>query len=180
MVTVIPRLYSSLRELKESGFSLEAVPARVEPTEMLMCEPTHFTVLDAKNPFMVNNVGACDTALAQKQWAEVRATYERLGYTVHALPGAAGLEDMVFSANQVLPGIRPDGARYVILSNMVHESRSASANATTSVRASKGKETRSGTQASTCSGAGMDREPSARPTRRSPHSQAHRCFCSNL
>lgn len=123
MVTVIPRLFSSAAELKESGFALEAAPSRNDPRVLLMCEPTHFNVVDAKNPFMVNNVGCCDTVLAHRQWNELRSLYEKLGYVVHVLPGEAGIEDMVFAANQALPGQRADGTNFVILSNMVHASR---------------------------------------------------------
>lgn len=123
MVTVIPRLFSSAAELKESGFALDAVPQRDDPRALLMCEPTHFNVVDAKNPFMVNNVGCCDIKLAHRQWNELRSLYETLGYTVHVLQGEEGIEDMVFSANQALPGQRADGTKFVILANMVHASR---------------------------------------------------------
>jgi N-dimethylarginine dimethylaminohydrolase len=123
MATVIPRLFSSAADLKAHAFSLTAIQPRKEPQAILMCEPTYFDVVDAKNPFMANNVGACDTALAKQQWNELRATYEKLGYQVHTMAGAKGLEDMVFSANQVLPGEHPNGAKYVVLANMVHASR---------------------------------------------------------
>jgi N-dimethylarginine dimethylaminohydrolase len=123
MATVIPRLFSTVAELKASSFNLDAVPPRRDPQALLMCEPTYFDVVDAKNPFMVNSVGACDTALARKQWAELKAAIEKLGRKVYTLPGVEGVEDMVFAANQVLPGERPDGSRYVVLSNMVHASR---------------------------------------------------------
>lgn len=122
MVSVIP-LFSSVAQLRASSFSLDAVPPRKDPQALLMCEPTHFDVVDAKNPFMVNSVGACDTVLAQRQWHDLRAAIEKLGYTVHTMPAVEGLEDMVFAANQVLPGERPDGTRYVVLANMVHASR---------------------------------------------------------
>jgi N-dimethylarginine dimethylaminohydrolase len=39
------------------------------------------------------------------------------------IPGAEGLEDMVFAANQVLPGLDANGRPYVLLSRMRHPSR---------------------------------------------------------
>lgn len=123
MVTVIPRLFSSVAELKAGAFRLDAVPPRKEPQALLMCEPTYFDVVDAKNPFMVGSIGACDRALAKRQWSDLRAAVEKLGYKVNTMPGVEGLEDMVFAANQVLPGMRVDGTRYVVLANMVHASR---------------------------------------------------------
>lgn len=113
----------SLAELSKTGFDLMAVPSRVEPTSILMCEPDFFDVIDCKNPFMQEQAGKCDTSLAKRQWLEVKCTFERLGYEVHEIPPASGVEDMVFSANQALPGQSADGRNFVVLSNMVHPSR---------------------------------------------------------
>jgi N-dimethylarginine dimethylaminohydrolase len=123
MAAVIPRLYSSVKDLHARSFSLSAVDGRRDPEAILMCEPTYFNVVDAKNPFMAKHVGACDVALAKKQWTDLRAIYEKLGYKVHTIPGVPDIEDMVFAANQVLPGRRVDGSKYVVLSNMTHASR---------------------------------------------------------
>jgi N-dimethylarginine dimethylaminohydrolase len=123
MAAVIPHLFSSVQELNQSSFSLNAVGERREADAILMCEPTYFNVIDAKNPFMAKHIGSCDVALAKKQWSDLRSLYEKLGYKVHTLPAIEGIEDMVFAANQVLPGRRLDGTKYVVLSNMVHESR---------------------------------------------------------
>lgn len=123
MAAVLPMLVSSAETLSAKNFSLANVPDRVEPASLLMCAPTYFDVKDVKNPFMCGNVSKCDTVLAGRQWEELKAIYERLGYTVQTLPPAKDVEDMVFAANQVLPGHRADGSKFVILSNMVHESR---------------------------------------------------------
>lgn len=97
-------------------------PPKVEPKMALMCEPTYFEVKDAKNPFMEGNLGAVDTVKAREQWQALKQTFEKCGLQVKVLPAIAGLEDMVFAANQVLPGIR-DGQPFVVLSEMTHESR---------------------------------------------------------
>lgn len=122
MVALKSCLISSAAEL-DSRLNLEAIPARPEPTAILMCAPTHFQIIDCKNPFMQGQANLCDVELAKRQWQELKKTFEKLGRVVHELPAQAGLEDMVFSANQVLPGTTVDGTHFVVVSNMVHESR---------------------------------------------------------
>jgi len=77
-----------------------------------MCPPTYFGVFYAINPWM--QVGApVDLDLALAQWAELRATYERLGHTVELLAPLPGLPDMVFAANGAfVVGDRALGARF--------------------------------------------------------------------
>jgi N-dimethylarginine dimethylaminohydrolase len=102
---------------------LAALPARPEPQRVLMCTPDHFDVVDVKNPYMAGNIGRVDRARARAQWRELAAVFRRLGHEVVTIAGQPGLEDMVFSANQTLPGMDPDGRPYVVLSYMRHESR---------------------------------------------------------
>jgi N-dimethylarginine dimethylaminohydrolase len=64
----------------------------------LMCPPAYFDVKYAINPWM-HPEKPVDTALAVAQWEDLRATYARLGHTVHAIGPVPGLPDMVFAAN---------------------------------------------------------------------------------
>jgi N-dimethylarginine dimethylaminohydrolase len=115
------RLIRTIAELER--LDLAALPNRPEPRRVLMCTPEHFAVVDVKNPFMEGNVGRVDKERAISEWEALRSTYEAAGYEVLTIDGAEGLEDMVFAANQVLPGLRADGRPYVLLSRMRHPSR---------------------------------------------------------
>ncbi len=63
-----------------------------------MCPPEHFTVEYAINAWMQAGTPV-DTELAVKQWTGLREALVAAGHTVDVLPAAAGLPDMVFSAN---------------------------------------------------------------------------------
>nr|WP_054056075.1 dimethylargininase [Alloactinosynnema sp. L-07] len=63
-----------------------------------MCEPRYFTVEYVINPWM-NPDEPVSTDLAVAQWTALKETYETLGHTVETIEPAAGLPDMVFSAN---------------------------------------------------------------------------------
>ncbi|MEV1010066.1 dimethylargininase [Streptomyces sp. NPDC049881] len=99
-------------------------PRRARPRHYLTCEPRHFAVEYAINPWMVPGTAA-DTALARAQWAELVRTYERYGHTVDTVPPVPGLPDMVFAANAAVtldglvlgsrfyaPQRRPEAAEY--------------------------------------------------------------------
>ena len=64
----------------------------------LMCPPQYFGVEYAINPWM-HPEKPVDAALAVAQWEDLRATYVRLGHTVHTIAAEPGLPDMVFAAN---------------------------------------------------------------------------------
>jgi arginine dihydrolase len=66
--------------------------------QFLMCEPEHFAVEYAINPWM-DPEQPVDTDLARRQWEGLRQTLVGLGHTVHTLAPVAGLPDMVFAAN---------------------------------------------------------------------------------
>ena len=100
-----------------------ALPDRVEPQRVLMCTPDAYDVVDVKNAFMEGNVGTVDRAEAASEWEAVRCAFEVAGHEVVTIDGAPELEDMVFSANQVLPGLGADGTPYVVLSHMRFPSR---------------------------------------------------------
>lgn len=104
------------------NFDLSSLVDRREPGSILMCDPTYFEVKDVKNLFMEGNVNKTNRELAFKQWQDLKAQFEEAGYKVDVIAAQPGLEDMVFTANQVLLGEGEKGP-YVVLSRMVHESR---------------------------------------------------------
>lgn len=106
-----------------SKFKLKDFETHLDPTKVLMCPPTYFNVESVDNPFMQGNVGAVDKELAQKQWNDLKAVYESLGVEVKIIEPVEDLEDMVFAANQVLPGAYPNGRPFVILGEMRNEKR---------------------------------------------------------
>lgn len=115
------RVITSLSQAKEIDFS--RLPSRLEPQKILMCSPKYFEVKDVKNAFMEGNLGKVDLELAYNQWENLRNTFQDLGKEVYIIESAKGLEDMVFAANQVLPGLDENNIPYVLLSHMRYESR---------------------------------------------------------
>jgi N-dimethylarginine dimethylaminohydrolase len=71
---------------------------RATPRRYLMCPPEHFTVTYAINPWMRPDQPT-DTALALRQWAQLRDVYIRLGHDVRIIEPVADLPDMVYAAN---------------------------------------------------------------------------------
>jgi N-dimethylarginine dimethylaminohydrolase len=118
---VTARLIRTVAELER--LDLATLPDRPEPGRVLMCTPEYFEVVDVKNPFMEGNVGSVDKQCALAEWEKLRRTYEAIGHKVLTIPGVEGLEDMVFAANQVLPGMGADGCPYVLLGHMRYPSR---------------------------------------------------------
>jgi len=77
-------------------------PARTAAApSVLMCAPTHFTVQYAINPWMDPSVPT-HVERALSQWADLKATYESLGWTVDVVASVEGLPDMVYAANGAL------------------------------------------------------------------------------
>jgi N-dimethylarginine dimethylaminohydrolase len=84
-----------------------AAPVRVPSARtVLMCRPTHFTVVYRINPWM-DPALPTDTALAVRQWETLHQTYVDLGFDVQLVDPVEGLPDMVYAANGgfVLDGI---------------------------------------------------------------------------
>ncbi len=100
---------------------LRKILDRPEPQSILMCPPTYFEVKDVKNSFMQDNLGKVNIESARRQWEDLRDTFIKLGKQVFIIDAVPELEDMVFSANQVLPGFNK--TPYVLLSHMRHTSR---------------------------------------------------------
>lgn len=98
--------------------SVSALPAIPRPGRVLFTSPEHFEVAYVINPHMAGNVGDVDRDRARRQWAALRDAYGRLGMEVETVPGAEGLPDMVFCANQTLPYLTPGGEKGVVLSRM--------------------------------------------------------------
>ena len=115
------KLITSLGDAR--ALDMAALPARPEPRKLLMCPPDYFEVRDVKNAFMAGNIGAVNQGRARAEWTALKEAFERLGHEVVTIEPAPGREDMVFSANQALPGIDESGRPYVVMSRMRHESR---------------------------------------------------------
>ena len=64
----------------------------------VMCEPTHFSVEYAINPWMDPSVPV-DSARAARQWDVLRRTFLGLGHRVDVVSPVPGQPDMVFAAN---------------------------------------------------------------------------------
>jgi N-dimethylarginine dimethylaminohydrolase len=110
------------------NFTLAEIPDRKDSDKVLMCTPEYFDVIDVKNVHMKNQQGRIDKKLANEQWQQLKGIYQTLknnntATDVLSIPGAQGLEDMVFAANQSFPWITESGEKVVIMSRMRHESR---------------------------------------------------------
>ncbi|TLS43653.1 amidinotransferase [Streptomyces montanus] len=71
------------------------------PRRFLVCEPRHFAVQYAINPWMHQDTQV-DVDLAQGQWAELIRAYRAHDHVVDSVEPVAGLPDMVFAANSAL------------------------------------------------------------------------------
>jgi N-dimethylarginine dimethylaminohydrolase len=89
---------------------------------VLLCPPTYFDVVDRKNPYMSASEPV-DLIKARQQWDGLCAALGRAGCEIETIYPVAGLEDMVFAANQVFVGFSGRIGRFVVPSRMVHVSR---------------------------------------------------------
>ncbi|WP_406010273.1 arginine deiminase-related protein [Streptomyces sp. NBC_00637] len=71
------------------------------PRRFLVCEPRHFAVQYAINPWMRPD-SPVDVDLAQEQWQALIRAYRAHGHTVDTVEPAPGLPDMVFAANSAV------------------------------------------------------------------------------
>src|SRR3954466_13990982 len=88
---------------------------------VLFCDPNHFQIIDAKNPFMKPG-HRLDLILARQQWESVKAAFEEAGLTSEYLASIEGLEDMVFANNQIFVG-ESAGEKFIVPSRMRYASR---------------------------------------------------------
>lgn len=113
---------------RDLTFSIDDVESRTEPTNVLLCTPEYFDIVDVKNAFMEGFQGQTQKDEAMAQWNSLRFVYQNLSQMhvidkVMEIPGAIGLEDMVFCANQTFPWRVKDGRNIVVMSKMKHDSR---------------------------------------------------------
>jgi len=90
--------------------------------KVLLCPPNYFDVIDQKNPYMSREF-AVDRVKARSQWDFFRSVLQQCGCDVETIEPVAGLEDMVFAANQVFVGEKSGYGKFVVPSRMVYESR---------------------------------------------------------
>lgn len=104
-------------------FVLDDIQPMPLPDKVLMVQPDYFDVEYVINPHMASNIGKVNKDKAQKEWSAIRDTFREIGMDVIELEGVEGLPDMVFSANQSLPGIMPGDKKEVFMSIMHAEER---------------------------------------------------------
>jgi N-dimethylarginine dimethylaminohydrolase len=92
------------------------------PTQVLLCPPTHFDVVDQKNPYMVGKP-SIDRVKARQQWLALCSALKDAGCEVETIDPAPGHEDMVFAANQVFVGFHKSLGKFIVPSRMLHASR---------------------------------------------------------
>jgi N-dimethylarginine dimethylaminohydrolase len=114
----------------EVNFRFTDLLSMPSPDKMLMVTPTYFDVIDVKNAYMEGQQGMVDKDLARQQWDDLYLIYKQLESEgvlseVAVIEGAPNLVDMVFSANQSLPWLLPDGHKIVVMSNMRFKGRKA-------------------------------------------------------
>lgn len=107
----------------ENAIPASELTERKQPERILLCDPENFEVKDAKNPFMFGQENKVDCELARKQWARLKYAYLNLSASVDVIASVTGHEDMVFTANQVLPFLNASGKPQVLLAEMRHSSR---------------------------------------------------------
>jgi N-dimethylarginine dimethylaminohydrolase len=120
-----PKVY---RDLIDVDFTLNDIPERDEPGNVLLCTPEFFDIVDEKNIHMASHAGTTDKGKARDQWNRLKEVYDELAKRgiikeVSIIDGAAGCEDMVFCANQTFPWKTKTNENLVVLSNMRHSSR---------------------------------------------------------
>lgn len=102
------------------SYSSETLSRQV--SRVLMSRPEYFSNSEATNPFSRFNVPV-DSALALKQWEQLRATFVRAGIDVSVLDPHPGLDDMCFAANQAFVGVDTEERSFAIPSRMLHRNR---------------------------------------------------------
>jgi N-dimethylarginine dimethylaminohydrolase len=99
-----------------------SLPFKQMPKRVLLCPPTHFDVVDQKNPYM-SAAATVDHAKAEHQWRHLCTLLKQSGCEIETIDPIPGLEDMVFAANQVFVGCSQGAGKFIVPSRMVHASR---------------------------------------------------------
>src|SRR5205807_353847 len=89
--------------------------------ELLLCPPDYYGIEYEINPWMSRARGA-ESAVAQEQWAGLRATLSKLDCKIELVPPQPNLPDMVFTANAGLAV-----GKQFIPSNFRHKERAGEA-----------------------------------------------------
>jgi N-dimethylarginine dimethylaminohydrolase len=89
---------------------------------VLVCPPNYFDVIDQKNPYM-SPVREIDRVRARSQWENLCSILQQNGCEIETIDPIEGLEDMVFSANQLFVGQKSGHEKFAVPSRMVHPSR---------------------------------------------------------
>lgn len=92
-------------------------------SNIIMCPPQYFKVIDVKNVHMQGQIGNVDQHNAHVQWNAMKQAVIDEGYVVYEITPVENLEDMVFAANPAFVGRNSQGEKIVLLSNMKHASR---------------------------------------------------------
>ena len=112
-----------ITSVDQLDFKRSDLPAMPKPKKVFMVDPAHFDVEYVINPYMKNQIGAVDKMQARNEWEHLRDGYRELGFSVDVIEGREGFPDMVFCANQSLPGVTPDGKKQVLMSIMKADQR---------------------------------------------------------
>lgn len=112
----------------EIDFSINEIDYVSAPSQVLMCSPDFFDIVDIKNPYMDGNSGLLSKELAKKQWGDLKDQYsslvkQNLLTNLSIIQGQKDCEDMVFAANQTFPWLKNQEEKVVVLSKMKHASR---------------------------------------------------------
>jgi N-dimethylarginine dimethylaminohydrolase len=113
-------LYASVSEI---DFEFSEIDDQPLPGHVLMVRPDHYQVEYVINPHMEDSVGTVDAQSARSQWEDLAQTYTTLGFRLHEIDGDRECPDMVFCANQTLPGLDVRRRRRLMPSNMASEQR---------------------------------------------------------
>ncbi len=89
---------SGSQERRDDTTMRDLTPPSANGARMLMCAPTHYSVDYTINPWMENQIGKADNALAIRQWTNLARLLAREAELAFVAP-APGLPDMVFTAN---------------------------------------------------------------------------------
>jgi N-dimethylarginine dimethylaminohydrolase len=100
------------------NFELSSLPDMPFPRQVLMVQPTYFSVDYIINPHMQTQVGKVDQLKAKDQWDRIKELFSQIGIKPLAMEGEENLPDMVFSANQSLPFIDEKDGKHVVMSIM--------------------------------------------------------------
>lgn len=112
-----------IRSVDQLDFSVYDRPAMPLPRQVMMVEPTYFSVDYVINPHMAEHVGQVDTMKARAQWEGIEELFQQIGLNVRRVEGQQGLPDMVFCANQSLPFIDSNENKHAIMSIMHADER---------------------------------------------------------